>query len=81
MINKMSEYFLDITAQVCPMTFVRAKLLVERMQPGETAELRLKAGEALENVPRSLKELGHEIIDILPEAADSGIYRLRLRKR
>lgn len=81
MANKLSEYFLDITAQVCPMTFVRTKLLVERMAPGETAEVRLKAGEALENVPRSLRELGHEIMAITPEPDHPGVYRLMLRKR
>jgi TusA-related sulfurtransferase len=63
------------------MTFVRTKLLVERMAPGETAEVRLKAGEALSNVPRSLRELGHEIIAIVPEADRPDIYRLTLRKR
>jgi len=28
----MSDYFLDITDKMCPMTFVKTKLLVERMQ-------------------------------------------------
>ncbi|MSO75458.1 MAG: sulfurtransferase TusA family protein [Alphaproteobacteria bacterium] len=80
MANELSEYFLDITTQVCPMTFVRTKLLVERMAPGETAEVRLKAGEALENVPRSLRELGHEIVEIVPEATRPDVYRLTVRK-
>jgi len=46
------DYFIDITAEVCPLTFVKTKLLIERMRPGEVAEVRLKGQEPLENVPR-----------------------------
>lgn len=78
----MPDYFLDITADVCPMTFVKTKLMIERMPSGGTAEVRLKGKEPLENVPKSLRELGHEIVEIAPEgaSAEAGIYRLRLRK-
>jgi TusA-related sulfurtransferase len=65
------------------MTFVRTKLLVERMRVGETAEVRLNAGEPLRNVPRSLREHGHEVLAIVPEGSGetADVYRLRLRKR
>ncbi|MGH6660158.1 MAG: sulfurtransferase TusA family protein, partial [Rhodospirillales bacterium] len=39
------DYFIDITAEVCPLTFVKTKLLIERMRPGEVAEVRLKGQE------------------------------------
>ena len=77
------DYFLDITTDVCPMTFVKTKLLIERMPRGSTAEVRLGGGEPLENVPRSLREIGHEVLDIAPEdggAAEKPVYRLRVRK-
>lgn len=79
---KTTDYYLDITGDVCPMTFVKTKLTVERMSPGQTLEVRLNDGEPLENVPRSLRELGHEILEIAPEDADpfGRIHRLRLRK-
>ena len=51
---------LDVTALTCPMTWVRTKLELERMAPGEELEVRA-AGEALENVPRSAAEAGHEV--------------------
>ena len=78
-----ADYFLDITAAVCPLTFVRTKLRVERMAPGETLEVRLNAGEPLENVPRSLTELGHEVHGPEPEipASPEGVYRLWVTKR
>lgn len=77
-----ADLFLDITTEVCPLTFVKTKLLVERMAAGQTLEVRLNAGEPLENVPRSLAELGHSILAVEPERADDpdGVHRLRMRK-
>jgi TusA-related sulfurtransferase len=42
------------------MTWVRTKLELERMAPGEELEVHA-AGEALENVPRSAAEAGHDV--------------------
>jgi TusA-related sulfurtransferase len=74
----MADYFLDITDKICPMTFVKTKLLVERMEIGETAQIRLRSGEPLENVPRSLKEIGQEIISLKEDEPD--IWLLTVRK-
>jgi TusA-related sulfurtransferase len=52
---------LDITDLTCPMTWVRTKLELERMAPGERLEVRCAQGEALENVPRSAADAGHEV--------------------
>lgn len=79
---KTANYFLDITTEVCPLTFVRTKLFVERMAAGETLEVRLNAGEPLDNVPRSLTELGHAILALAPENRDApeGPHRMLIRK-
>jgi tRNA 2-thiouridine synthesizing protein A len=52
---------LDITAFTCPMTWVRTKLELERMAAGEVLEVRCRPGEALENVPRSARDAGHDV--------------------
>ena len=52
---------LDITGLRCPMTWVRTKLELERMAPGEALDVRCPPGEALENVPRSAREAGHAV--------------------
>jgi tRNA 2-thiouridine synthesizing protein A len=57
----MAVRTLDITGLICPMTWVRTKLELERMAPGEALEVRCAPGEALENVPRSAAEAGHEV--------------------
>jgi TusA-related sulfurtransferase len=77
------EVFLDITGEVCPLTFVRTKLLIEGMKRGEIVEIRLKGREPLDNVPRSLRQQGHEILSLTPEnprASCESIHRLRVRK-
>ncbi len=74
------DYYLDITSDICPMTFVKTKLLIERMSSGQTAEVRLNDGEPLVNVPRSVEELGHEILALDREEEGGPVYRLRLRK-
>lgn len=76
------NYYLDITAELCPMTFVRTKLLMERMASGERLEVRLKGAEPLANVPRSVAELGHFIESLVPENhhQPDGPHRLLIRK-
>jgi TusA-related sulfurtransferase len=61
------SYFLDITGDVCPLTFVKTKLLLEKMPPGALATVRLKGAQPLDNVPRSVKAHGHEVISLAPE--------------
>ena len=65
------KHFLDITADVCPMTFVKTRLLIEKMSSGENAEIRLIGAEPIENVPASVRELGHTVLKIEPEEQDS----------
>ncbi len=77
------DVFLDITGEICPLTFVKTKLLIESMQPDQVAEVRLKGKEPLENVPRSVRDYGHDIISLEAEDPDQpadGIHRLILKK-
>ena len=52
---------LDVTDLTCPMTWVRTKLELERLAPGDVLTVSCPPGEALENVPRSAEEAGHEV--------------------
>jgi TusA-related sulfurtransferase len=69
---------LDITHDVCPMTFVRTRLALDRMAPGETLLVTLKGEEPRSNVPRTAAEQGHEIMSMETDAA--GISRLLIRR-
>jgi TusA-related sulfurtransferase len=52
---------LDLTGVLCPMNWVRARLELERLEPGETLTLLLDPGEPLDSVPRSAEEEGHVV--------------------
>jgi len=56
----------DLHGVVCPLNFVKAKLALEELEPGELLEVILDEGDALLNVPRSLKEEGHRIVKVEP---------------
>ena len=63
------------------MTFVRTRLLVERMAPGDEAEILLRGAEPVENVPASVAGLGHAILDIGPaKDGEDGDMRLVIRR-
>lgn len=77
-IRKGADRELDITGEVCPMTFVRTRLALDRMQPGQTLLVRLKGQDPLRNVPRTAKEQGHDVLSL--ETGEDGISLLLLRR-
>ena len=79
--NLLPDYFLDITQDVCPMTFVKARLKIEKMNQGEVLQIRLLGDEPLKNVPDSLTELGHLIVTLDREQPDGDLYTLLVEKK
>ena len=57
----MSAQTLDLTGVTCPLNWVKAKLALEGLEPGDALTLTLDAGEAVESVPRSAREDGHDV--------------------
>jgi tRNA 2-thiouridine synthesizing protein A len=57
---------IDLHGVVCPMNFVKTKLALEELEPGERLEVILDEGGAILNVPRSVKDEGHTIISVEP---------------
>ena len=53
---------IDITGERCPMTFVRARIALDRLAPGGRLLVRLRGEEPLRNVPRSAESLGHRVV-------------------
>lgn len=70
---------IDITREVCPMTYVRVKLAIDELASGDGLEVLLKGVEPLKNVPRSAREDGHEVVS-LSEVGD-GTHLLTLKVR
>jgi tRNA 2-thiouridine synthesizing protein A len=69
---------LDITGEVCPMTFVRTRLALDRMASGEVLRVLLRGEEPLRNVPRTASEQGHAVLAV--EASADGITQVTIRK-
>jgi len=69
---------IDVTKDHCPMTFVKVKVALGTLAPGETLEVLLSPGEPLENVPKSAEEEGHRILDV--HEVD-GNYRVVIEKK
>ena len=68
----------DITDVVCPVTFVKAKVALEELDEGQTLSIRMNDGEPVQNVPRSIKEEGHQILKL--DDNEDGTYSLYVKK-
>jgi TusA-related sulfurtransferase len=56
---------MDLRGVPCPLSFVKAKLRLERIQSGGLLELWLDRGEPVEQVPNSLRVDGHKILSLI----------------
>lgn len=78
----MSDFVIDervdITDVVCPTTFVKAKVALEELDDGQILAIKMNDGEPVQNVPRSIKEEGHQILKLLDSS--DGTYELIVRK-
>ncbi|MBQ1453794.1 MAG: sulfurtransferase TusA family protein [Ruminococcus sp.] len=78
----MSEFNIDetvdITDVVCPTTFVKAKVALEELDEGQILSIKMNDGEPVQNVPRSIKEEGHQVLKLLNN--EDGTYELIVRK-
>ncbi len=70
--------FVDITDVVCPITFVKAKIAMEEMESGKILEVKMNDGEPIQNVPRSFKDEGHKVIQVVKN--EDGTYSVFIEK-
>lgn len=69
---------IDITDVVCPLTYVKVKVELEDMEPGQVLSVRLNSGDAMQNVPRSLKNDGHSVFDVTDN--EDGTYTILVER-
>ena len=77
-IDLPADRTLDITGQVCPMTFVRTRLALDCMETGQTLLVLLRGEEPRRNVPAAAAAQGHAVL-ARQDGAD-GITKLWLRR-
>ncbi len=68
---------LDLKGVACPFNYVQAKVRLETMDIGQLLEITIDDGEPIENVPVSLTNDGHEVVDTKKVGKH---YRLTIRK-
>jgi len=77
--DKSRKEFLDLRGVECPFNYVKAKYKLREMETGGILVITLDGGESIRSVPQSLRDDGHEIIDIQEEK--DGSYVVVVRKR
>ena len=73
----MSDSTLDLRGVMCPINFVKTKLKLESMEPGEVLEVILDSGDPIQNVPKSIKEDGHKIVEVKKEG---DFFRIKVQR-
>ena len=74
----MADIKIDDTVDITDVTFVKAKVALEELDDGQILAIKMNDGEPVQNVPRSVKEEGHQILKL--EDNEDGTYTLIVRK-
>ncbi|MDP2688738.1 MAG: sulfurtransferase TusA family protein [Deltaproteobacteria bacterium] len=77
MTDVKADASIDLRGVMCPINFVKTKLKLETLDSGEVLEVILDSGEPIQNVPKSIKEEGHRILEVKKE---EGYFRLKVQK-
>lgn len=59
----MATKVLDITDEHCPMTFVKTKIALSKLDEGDILEVLLSEGEPLDNLPRNAADQGFKVLN------------------
>ena len=75
--HRLSE--IDIRREVCPMTFVRTRIALDRLPSGATLRVTLQGDEPRRNVPKTAAEQGHSILSVDDNEDGSTLVVIRRR--
>jgi len=78
---RIASAMVDLRRDTCPITWVKTRIALEKVGPGELVVLLLREGEPLRNVPASATEEGHRVISAVPlEDEGPGTWEVVLEK-
>ena len=60
------------------MTFVKTKIELSKLQPGDILEVLLSEGEPLDNVPRNAVEQGYNVVSV--EHVEGTTHKITIKK-
>ncbi len=76
--EKKIDAYLDLKGVACPYNFVKTKLKLEEMDAGQILQIIVDDGEPYQNVPRSVLNEGHKILE--EEKVEDKHYRIVIEK-
>ncbi len=60
------------------MTFVKTKIELSKLQPGDILEVLLAEGEPLDNVPRNANEQGYNVLSV--EHVEGTTHKITIKR-
>ncbi len=75
----VADLDIDVTSETCPMTYVRTRLALDRLQAGQVLGVTLRGEEPAWSVPETARVQGHEVLE--EAASTGGIVRVVIRKK
>jgi TusA-related sulfurtransferase len=63
-----SSQTLDVRGEVCPVPDVETKMALKKMKAGEVLEVITDYAMSRERIPEVVKNLGHEVVEVLEDA-------------
>lgn len=77
MSQSVEPVLLDLRGTPCPINFVRTKIKLSQLSPGDVLEVWLDGGEPVEQVPHSLSLEGYTEQTLAPLESEPG-FRLTI---
>ena len=74
----LEKRFRDFRGVACPMNFVKTKIELSGMKSGELLEILLDDGAPIRNVPGSVRNEGHQVLE---EKKEDDFWSVLIRKR
>jgi tRNA 2-thiouridine synthesizing protein A len=73
------RYILDVSGYTCPYPVIYTRKALAKLSVGEILEVLTDNPPSCENVPRAVKEDGHDVLSV--ENVGRGIWRITIVKR
>ncbi len=70
---------IDVTAEICPMTYVRTRLALDRLLAGQVLGVTLRGAEPARSVPETARLQGHAVLEQV--VLEDGSTRVVIRKK
>lgn len=77
-IHSDEKRFKDFRGVACPMNFVKTKIELASMKSGELLEILLDDGAPIQNVPGSVRNEGHQVLE---EKKEENFWSVLIRKQ